>query len=106
MKNLFHQTKQAFYFSLAFYILSTGLYLLSVPFAPIFVSISLLISLIWVFLVLREIMSSTKVDPVERILLVLFIIFFNIFAGLVYFFMLRERITGKQNIQKCKNILY
>lgn len=100
MKNLVHQTKQAFFFSLVFYVLGALLFLLKIPFAPVFVSVSLLVSLIWVFLVLREIMLSHSIDHTERILLALFIIFFNILAGLLYFAMLRGRIIGKQNTKK------
>lgn len=100
MKNLFYQTKQAFYFSLVFYILGIISFVLNVPFAPVLVSVSLLVSLIWVFLVLREIMLSTRINNTERILLAFFIIIFNILAGIVYFFLIRERVIGKQNVEK------
>ncbi|MFZ4863421.1 hypothetical protein ACL9RF_14680 [Sphingobacterium sp. Mn56C] len=97
MKNLFYQTKQAFYFSLAFYSIAFIFMVLQVSIAPILFSISLLVSLIWVFLVLRELMLSRFISNSERLLVVLFIILFNIVAGIVYFYFLRERVIGKQN---------
>lgn len=100
MKSLFHQTKQAFYFSLAFYLLGLALLVLHVSFAPVVISIALLLSLIWVILALREIMLSARIDSGERILMVLLIIFFNVIGGIAYFFVLRERVIGKQNIKK------
>jgi len=96
MNNLFHQTKQAFYFSLVFYLLGIAARILYLPFAMVIISISLLISLIWVVLVLREIMLSKTLATGERILLLLFIIFGNILAGIVYFAFIRERVIGKK----------
>jgi uncharacterized membrane protein (DUF373 family) len=51
-----------------------------------------------VLLVLREIMVSSKISSVERLLLAIFIILLNILAGLVYFYGLRKRVveTPKQ----------
>jgi len=95
MKNLYHQTQQAFFFSLAFYVAAIVLILAKVSFAPVLFSIALLISLIWVFLVLREIMLSTTIGNSERLILLLFIIFTNVIGGIVYFFLLRSRVVGK-----------
>ncbi|VTP86152.1 Uncharacterised protein [Sphingobacterium daejeonense] len=100
MNKLFHQTKQAFLFSLAFYVLSLILFVLKVGFAPILLSISTLLSLIWVILVLLEIMRSTRISNGERLILVLFIIMGNILAGIVYFYFIRERVTGFKVIKK------
>lgn len=100
MKNLFHQTKQAFYFSLAFYLLGIAARVLHLPFASVVISVSLLVSLIWVLLVLREILLSTTLTSGERILLVLFIILGNILAGIVYFAFIRERVIGKKGNKK------
>lgn len=100
MKNLFHQTKQAFYFSLAFYLLTVAMMMLKVPFSLVLLSVSLLISMIWVILVLREVMLSTRVTNVERILLIFFVILTNILGGVVYFAFVRERVIGKENIKK------
>ncbi|MFD2553175.1 hypothetical protein [Sphingobacterium tabacisoli] len=97
MKNLYHQTKQAFYFSLVFYVLAIGTVLLKIPFAVVLVSISLLISMIWVLLVLREIMLSINIGTSERVLLALFVILTNILGGIVYFAFIRERVIGKEN---------
>lgn len=102
MKNLYHETKQAFYLSAVFYILSVVLFAFKVSIGPVLVSVSLLVSLIWVVLVLREIILSPRIDNGERLLLLLFVIFFNILAGMVYFFMLRDRVVGKQNTTRNK----
>lgn len=93
MKNLYHQTKQAFLFSLAFYIVSTVMILFKVGFAPILFSVALLVSLIWVFLVLREIIFSGKISNGERMVLALFIIFTNIIGGIAYFYFIRNRVV-------------
>ncbi|RZF60272.1 hypothetical protein EWE74_14290 [Sphingobacterium corticibacterium] len=95
MKNLVHQTQQAFYFSLGFYILAFILWILNFSLAYILISMALLLSLLWIFLVLREIMLSVKLTNTERILLIIFIIFGNIIAGTVYFFFMREKVIGK-----------
>ncbi|MFD2969376.1 hypothetical protein [Sphingobacterium bambusae] len=98
MRNLAHQTKQAFYFSLGFYFLAIVMKLLHFSFADILVSIALLLSLLWTVLVLRELMLSRKLSNTERLLLIIFIIFGNIIAGIVYFFFIREKVvvsTGK-----------
>lgn len=93
MKSLYHQTKQAFLFSLAFYLVSVVLMIFKVSYGPILFSVALFISLIWVFLVLREIMLSSKIGNAERLILLLFIIFTNIIGGTAYFFLLRDRVT-------------
>ncbi|QBR13793.1 hypothetical protein E3D81_17035 [Sphingobacterium sp. CZ-2] len=100
MNKMFHQTKQAFMFSLVFYALSFLLLLFKVGMAPIMFSISMLLSLVWVVLVLMEIMKSGRISNSERLLLALFIIVFNIVAGIVYFYLLRERVTGIKIIKK------
>lgn len=100
MNKVFHQTKQAFLFSLVFYIGSIGLFLFKVSFAPILLSISLVISMIWVIMVLLEIMRSNRVTPSERMLLSVFIIACNILAGNVYFYFLRERVIDYREIKK------
>lgn len=97
MKKLNHQTKQAFFFSLAFYLIAIVLMLFKVSFAPVLFSVSLLISLIWVFLVLREIMFSPSIGNGERLILSLFIIITNIIGGIVYFFLVRKRVIGHSN---------
>lgn len=94
MKNLIHQTKQAFYFSLGFYVLALLLWWLQFSFAYVLISIALLLSLTWIILVLREIMLSTKLTTIERLLLIIFIIFGNIIAGVAYFFFIREKVIG------------
>ena len=94
MRNLRNQTVQAFYFSLGFYILSVVLKILQFSFADILISIALLLSLIWVVLVLREIMISDRIGNLQRIALLIFIIFGNIFAGMVYFYFLRSSVLG------------
>ena len=100
MKNLFHQTKQAFYFSLAFYLVTIVLILIKIPFALVLFSVSLLLSMIWVTLVLREIMLSMEVNNMERAFLMLFIILTNVLGGLVYFALLRGRVIGKEDTKK------
>jgi len=100
MNKLFLQTKQAFLFSLAFYIFSLLFLLLKIGFAPILLSIAMLVSLIWVVLVLLEIIKSTRISDGERLLLVLFVIVENIIAGIVYFYFVRERVTGYKVIKK------
>ncbi len=97
MKNLYHQTKQAFYFSLIFYVLAIGTVLLKVPFSVVLFSVSLLVSMIWVLLVLREIMLSVNISTLERALLALFVILTNILGGIVYFAFIRERVIGIEN---------
>lgn len=99
MKNLFHQTKQAFYFSLAFYLLTIVAIVLKVPFSLVLFSVSLLVSMIWVILVLREVMLSTNLTNLERAFLMLFVILTNILGGVVYFLLVRERVIGKENIK-------
>lgn len=96
MRNLSHQTKQAFFFSLGFYILAVLLKVFNFYLANIFISIGLLLSLVWTVLVLREIMLSTKLTNGERLLLIIFIIFGNIVAGLAYFFLIRKKVIGPQ----------
>jgi len=99
MKNLYQQTTQAFYFSLIFYLGAIVFFLLKVSVAPFLFSFALLVSLIWVFLAIREIMLSPRVANSERLLLVIFIIMLNVFAGLIYFFLLRKRVILDQNIK-------
>lgn len=94
MKHLVQQTRQAFYFSLGFYILAILLRLFQFGMASVLISVALLLSLVWVVLVLREIMLSRTLSNTERLLLLLFIIFGNIFAGIIYFFFLREKVLG------------
>jgi len=100
MKDLTHQTKQAFYFSLGFYILAILFKVLRFPLADILISIALLLSLLWVVLVLREVMLSPKLSNMERMLLILFIIFGNIIAGISYFFFIREKVLHKPKSNK------
>lgn len=95
MKNLYHQTTQAFYFSLSFYIPSIIMMLMQVSIAPILFSMALLVSMIWVFLVIREVLLSVKVSQVERMLLILFVIILNIIAGILYFFVLRDKVVER-----------
>lgn len=95
MKDLVHQTRQAFYFSLGFYILAIVLKVLYFSLADVLISIALLLSLLWVVLVLREIMMSTQLSTTERMLLCVFIVFGNVLAGVAYFF-IRERVLGKK----------
>lgn len=94
MKNLFNQTKQAFYFSLAFYFLAVIAILFKMPFAMVSISVALLLSMIWVLLVLSEIMISTKINAIERILLAVFVILTNVLGGIIYFLFLRDRVIG------------
>ncbi|SMG47382.1 hypothetical protein [Sphingobacterium psychroaquaticum] len=96
MKDLVHQTRQAFYFSLGFYILAIVLKVLYFSLADVLISIALLLSLLWVVLVLREIMMSTQLSTTERMLLCIFIVFGNVLAGVAYFFFIRERVLGKK----------
>lgn len=96
MKDLVHQTRQAFYFSLGFYILAIVLKVLYFSLADVLLSIALLLSLLWVVLVLREIMMSTQLSTTERMLLCIFIVFGNVLAGIAYFFFIRERVLGKK----------
>ena len=100
MRNWYAQTKQAFHFSLMFYIGATILLLLKVSIAPMLFSFSLVVSMIWVLLVLREIMISSRITNQERLLLILFIILLNIFAGIVYFYLLRKKVVGDLENQK------
>lgn len=100
MQRFFQQTQQAFFFSLGFYVLTILFFLLKVGFAPILFSISLLLSLVWVVLVLMEIMRSVRITNLERLMLILFVIIANIVAGFVYFYFLRERVTGLKKIKK------
>lgn len=97
MKNLFHQTKQAFYFSLVFYVLAVVTIFFKAPFSVVLFSVALLISMIWVLLVLREIMLSVHINTSERILLAVFVILTNILGGIVYFAFIRERVIGQKN---------
>lgn len=102
MRNFYHETKQAFYLSLVFYIVSILLFVFQVSIGPILISVSLLVSMIWVVLVLREIILSSRINNSERLVLLLFVIFFNILAGMVYFFLVRDRVIGKQTTSKNK----
>lgn len=102
MRNFYHETKQAFYLSLVFYIVSILLFVFQLSIGPILISVSLLVSMIWVVLVLREIILSSRINNSERLLLLLFVIFFNILAGMVYFFLVRDRVIGKQTTFKNK----
>lgn len=100
MFNYYHQTKQAFLFSLAFYTIALILLLLKVSFAPVLFSVALLISLIWLILVLLEVVFSTKISLLEKVILALFIITTNILGGIVYFTLLRERVVYRKNVKK------
>lgn len=100
MKKLFHQTKQAFLFSLGFYLSALSLMVLQVSFAPVIFSISLLVSLIWVILAIKEILQSNFITQTEKLILTVFIIVLNIFAGIVYFYFLREKVLGIKKIKK------
>ncbi|MFZ4261420.1 hypothetical protein ACFRAE_05215 [Sphingobacterium sp. HJSM2_6] len=99
MNKVFHQTKQAFLFSLIFYVGSILLLLFKVSFAPMLLSISLVISMIWVVMVLLEVMRSNRILSYERLMLCVFIITCNILAGIVYFYFLRERVIGYREIK-------
>lgn len=94
MQKMYRQTKQAFLFSLIFYSLSLILMLFQLPIAPVMMSVSLLVSMIWVVLVMLEIMRSPYIDNVERMGLALFIIMLNILAGIIYFTLIRRKVTG------------
>ncbi|WP_437919377.1 hypothetical protein [Sphingobacterium sp. LRF_L2] len=94
MRNLAQQTKQAFYFSLGFYLLAIVSKLLQFYLADVLISVGLLLSLVWIVLVLREVMLSVKLSNGERLLLIIFIIFGNILAGVVYFFFIREKVLA------------
>lgn len=94
MQKIYRQTKQAFLFSLVFYSLSLVLIVFQLPIAPVMMSVSLLVSMIWVVLVIREIMRSTYIDNAERIGLAFFIIMLNVLAGIVYFTLIRRKVTG------------
>ncbi|WP_104384727.1 PLDc N-terminal domain-containing protein [Sphingobacterium sp. HMA12] len=94
MKNLEHQTKQAFLFSLAFYIVALFARLLSLGIFPILGSLSILLSLLWVILALREIMLSRTISNSERMLMALAIVLLNIIGGVFYFFVWRPRVLG------------
>ncbi len=94
------QTKQAFLFSLAFYIVAILSFLFKMGFAPILLSIALLLSLLWVVLVLLEIMRSTRISNGERMMLSLFIIVLNIIGGIVYFSFLRKSVIGVSETTK------
>ncbi|WP_286860318.1 MULTISPECIES: hypothetical protein [Sphingobacterium] len=95
MKNLEHQTKQAFMFSLAFYIVALFARLFSLGIFPILGSLSILLSLLWVILVLREIMLSRTIPNSERMLMALAIVLLNIIGGAFYFFGgWRQRVLG------------
>ena len=100
MKNLYRQTKQAFFFSLVFYVVALVSMLLKIGVGPVLFSVALLLSLIWVFLVLREIMLSTTLGNGERLFLVIFIFLTNIIGGAVYFFFLRDRVSPTRNMNK------
>jgi len=95
MNKILHQTKQAFLFSLAFYILSILLFVFQAWFAPVLLSISILLSLVWTILVLLEIMRSKLINNSQRLLLVIGIIFLNILGGIVYFYFLRNKVIGE-----------
>jgi hypothetical protein len=81
MKNLEHQTKQAFLFSLAFYSVAILARLFNLGIFPILGSLSILLSLLWVILVLREIMLSKTISNTERMLMALTIVLLNIVGG-------------------------
>lgn len=55
--------------------------------------------MIWVFLVIRELMLSKHMEKSSCFLLVLFIILGNIFAGIIYFFFLRDTVLGIKAIK-------
>lgn len=95
-----HQTKQAYLFSLGFYLLALSLMVLHVTLAPIMFSIALLVSLIWVVLVIKEVLQSRFLTQTEQMMLTLFIIVLNIIAGVVYFNFLREKVLGIQKRKK------
>ncbi|WP_294185609.1 hypothetical protein [uncultured Sphingobacterium sp.] len=95
MKNLEHQTKQAFLFSLAFYIVAMLARIFNLGVFPMLGSLSILLSLIWVILVLREIMLSRTISNTERMVMALTIVLLNIVGGAFYFFGgWRERVLG------------
>lgn len=100
MKRIIHQTKQAFLFSLAFYFMSLALMVLGMSFGPILFSVSLLLSLIWVILVVKEVLQSPFVDQTEKTILTIFIILLNILAGIAYFYFLRDKVLGIKRTKK------
>lgn len=73
---------------------------LSVPFAPVMFSVSLLLSLVWVILVIKEVLQSPYIDQAEKAMLTIFIILLNILAGMVYFYFLRDKVLGIKRIKK------
>ena len=95
MKNLEHQTKQTFLFSLAFYIVAILARLFNLGVFPILGSLSILLSLLWVILVLREIMLSRTVSNTERMFMALAIVLLNVVGGVFYFFFgWRKQVLG------------
>ncbi len=82
-------------FSLAFYIVALFARLFSLGIFPILGSLSILLSLLWVILVLREIMLSRTIPNSERMLMALAIVLLNIIGGAFYFFGgWRQRVLG------------
>ncbi|MBP3944164.1 hypothetical protein J5U18_11475 [Sphingobacteriaceae bacterium WQ 2009] len=100
MKNLEHQTKQAFLFSLAFYIFALLLLLVNPLFSKIVFSLALMISMLWVALVLKEIIFTTAISSLQKLGYILLIIVGNIFGGMVYFWVLRKYIIGSSSSKK------
>ena len=94
MKNMEHQTKQAFLFSLAFYIVALFSRLFNLGIFPILGSLSILLSLIWVVMALLEVMRSGTISNVERLWMALAIVLFNVVGGILYFFVWRPRVLG------------
>ncbi len=94
MQKIHHQTKQAYLFSLVFYSLSFVLILLQSPIAPVLFSVSLLLSMIWVILAIREILRSPYISHTEQLGLTLMLIVLNIIGGLIYFTLIRPKVLG------------
>lgn len=94
------ETIQAFYFNIAFYLLSFIFIFINPALAFVGISISLMISLIWLLLVLREILLSAHIDGKQKAMYALLVIVLNVLGGAVYFYKFRDRVVGSQTTKK------
>ncbi len=99
MKSLEHQTKQAFLFNFAFYAIAIILLWIHPLFSRVVISLSFMISMLWMVLVLREIVFSTRIEASQKIFYSLLIIIGNIVGGIIYFWRLRQNVLGSNSIK-------
>lgn len=83
----------SFTISFAIIIIGTLFKIMHYPFSQLFLIVGLILMLVFWFVAISEIKSSTKIDGSEKFMWIFGLIFFGSIAGLVYLLSARKRIV-------------